>query len=132
MHHIEGIQQRRRDGYRPVHTPAALLEGFKDNGLVVEIDPAGAEGQGLRYPAPGIVQHTAQGPDGPVGARGGVQEGVTLGRRQIQASAVGVVQLDGVAHRRLRSGSSMTQENTMKQISAVLLPFPAKHVEHTL
>ena len=126
MHHIEGIQQRRRDGYRPVHTPAALLEGFKDNGLVVEIDAARDEGQGLRDPAPGIIQHTAQGPEGPVGVRGRVQEGVTLGGRQIQASAVGIVQLDNLAHRRLHSGSPMTQENDLlKQSSAVLLHYPA-------
>src|SRR5262249_9695502 len=81
-----------------------------DNSLVVEIDPAGAEGQGLRDPAPGIVQHTAQGPERPVGVRRRVQEGVTLGSRQIQASAVGVVQLEGVAHKCLRCGGSMTQE----------------------
>ena len=126
MHHIEGIQQRRRDGYRPVHTPAALLEGFKDNGLVVEIDAARDEGQGLRDPAPGIIQHTAQGPEGPVGVRGRVQEGVTLSDTEIQASAVGVVQLDGVAHEGLRSGASMTQEKKcLKQSNAVLLHNPA-------
>ena len=74
------------------------------NIMVVEIDTAKEECHGFRYPAPGIVQHTAQGPYRPVCLRRSVQKGLTLGGRKIQASTLGVIELDGFAHRRMRPG----------------------------
>jgi hypothetical protein len=47
------------------------------------------------------------------GVRGRVQEGVKLGGRQIQASALGVVQLDGIVHMCPRS----KEKGRLKQIT---------------
>jgi hypothetical protein len=66
--------------------------------MVVYVDPARRQRQGLRDPAPGIIEHAAQGADGPVSLGGGVQKGVTLGRSEREASALGVVQLEAVMH----------------------------------
>lgn len=90
--------QRLGNGNGSVDAPAAFFEGFIDNHVVVEIDTAGGQGQSLRYPATGVIQDGAQGPYGPVGLRGGVQEGVALGGGEIEASAFGVVQLDAFVH----------------------------------
>jgi len=75
---ISRVNQRLWDWHSPVDALTALLEGFEDNGLVVDIDTAADEGESLRDPAADVVEHTAQGPYGPVGFRGGPQEGVPL------------------------------------------------------
>jgi hypothetical protein len=98
VHQVEVIKKGVRDRDGSIDLFPTLLEGVNDEGLIVEIDAAWSEGQGLRNAAPGIVQDAAQRPDGPVGLGSSLQKGVTLGGGQIQASAFGVVELGGRVH----------------------------------
>jgi hypothetical protein len=102
---VEVIQEGLRNWNGSEDVPAAFLEGFKNDGLAVQIDASGGEGKGLRDAATCVIEHPAQGADGLIGLGGG---------GQIQASAFGIVEWGGRVHDVTLYWSSVSRSSQMK------------------
>ena len=89
------VDEAWRDRNGPVDASAALLEGFEDHSLAVEVDAGHGQRQRLGDPAAGEVQDLAEGANLPLGLLGREEEDTALGGGQIQPIAS---KIDQVGH----------------------------------
>ncbi len=81
------------------YTPfAAFFEAFHNDHLVGNIHPSGCDVEGFRNSAPRVIQEAAQGAHGPIVPQGGAEERLALPRREVEASAKGIIEIGCVMH----------------------------------
>ena len=100
MDEHQRVDEAWRDRNGPVDAPAALLEGFEDQRLAVEIDAGDRQRQRLGDPAAGEVQDLAEGARLALGLFGRDEKCGALGGGQIQPVAGRVDQVGHGEHKR--------------------------------
>ena len=93
MHEVKLIEKTGRHRHGPVDAAAALFQRLDGEGLAGQIDALGRERQSLADPAAAVMQHGAEGAHRTRRFRGGTHEGPPLVGGQIEAFALGIVQL---------------------------------------
>ena len=83
VHHVEGVQQGRRDGHAAVDARPSLLEALEREHAGGEVHPIGGEGERLGQAAAGIGEGHAEGAHGAHGLLRLAQEFFSLYRGQV-------------------------------------------------